>query len=236
MGFYWALQRLFSPLCCISSVRAFYGGDFVQNKVKAAKKAIKVTAMFLTISLIISSTAILSWAESDQMTASLTVHIRIYLLDGPETYNLVINNEIVASEFNINIWPDFISFRDIEVPAGVKLTIWVETSSGIVSSVENITMEYTEINNISLEIGNYSRVTFDVIVPTTPYIPEAELYIDGEIYETEIKILPRPKIVRTGSIYLEIDKEYDIEMNYGDFTVSKTVFIDKHEPGIIDLN
>ncbi len=193
-------------------------------------------ALCLTISLIISSTAVITWAESDQMTASLSIYLDVYLLDGPETFYLVINNEIVASEFNINIWRDFIAFRDIEVPAGEILTIWVETSSGIISSVENITMEYTVIDNISLEIGNYSRISFDIIVPTTPYIPEAELYIDGEIYETEIKILPRPKIVRTGSIYLEMDKEYDIEMIYGDFTVSKTIFVDKREPGVISLN
>ena len=192
--------------------------------------------MGLTISLLVSSTAVMTWAESDQMTASLSIYLDVYLLDGPETFYLVINNEIVASEFNINIWRDFIAFRDIEVPAGEILTIWVETSNGIISSVENITMEYTVIDNISLKIGNYSRMHFDIIVPTTPYIPEAELYIDGELYETEIKILPRPKIVRTGSIYLEMDKEYDIEMIYGDFTVSKTIFVDKHEPGVIDLN
>ena len=190
----------------------------------------------LTISLIISSTAVMTWAESDQITASLTVHLSIYLLDGPDTYNLVINNEIVASEFNINIWPDFFSFRDIEVPAGEELTVWVETSSGIVSTVENITMEYTDIDNISLDIGNYSRVFFDMVVPVTPYIPEAELYINGYFHYTEVKLVPRPKIVRLGPVYLEMDNEYDIEINYGDFTVSKTIFIDKHEPGIIDLN
>ena len=190
----------------------------------------------LTISLIISGTATWTWAESDQMTAVIDVHLKICLLDGPETFNLVINNEIVASEFNINIWPDFISFRGIEVPAGEELTIWIETSSGIISSVMNITMGYTEIDNFTLEIGNYSRVIFDVVVPVTPYIPEAELYIDGEIHEVEVRLVPMPKIVRIGPVYLEMDKEYYIEVNYGNFTASKTIFIDKHEPGIIDLN
>ncbi len=217
-------------------VKVFCGGDFVQNKINAAKKAIKIMCLFLTISLIMSGTAVMSWAKSDQMTASLSIYLDVYLLDGPETFNLVINNEIVASEFNINIWRDFISFRDIEVPAGEELTIWIETSSGIVSSVKNITMEYTVIDNISLEIGNYSRVFFDAVVPVTPYIPEAELYIDGEIYETEVSLVPRPKIVRLGPVYLLMDKEYHIEMNYEGFTASKIIFVDRHEPGIIDLN
>ena len=204
---------------------------------KAAKKAMKIMVLGLTISLIISSTAVMTWAESDQITASLTVHLNIYLLDGPDTYNLVINNEVVASEFNINIWPDFFSFRDIEVPAGEELTVWVETSKGIVSSVENITMEYTEIDNISLDIGNYSRVFFDIVVPTIVNNPGTELlHIDGHFYYTEVKTLPRPKIVRLGPVYLVMDREYLIEVNYWDFTVSKTVFIDKHDPGIINLN
>ena len=192
--------------------------------------------MCLTISLIISSTAVMTWAESDQITAIIDVHLEIYLLDGANTFNLVINNEVVASDFAIHIWCEHIAFRGIEVPAGEELTIWVETSSGIVSSVENITMEYTEYDNFSLEIGNYSRIHFDIIVPMTPYIPEAELYIDGQIYETEVDILPRPKIVRLGPIYLEMGKEYDIEVIYEDFTVSKTIFIDKHEPGVVNLN
>ena len=190
----------------------------------------------LTISLIISSTAVMTWAESDQMTASLTVHLEIYLLDGANTFNLVINNEVVASDFVIHIWCEHIAFWNIEVPAGEELTVWVETSSGIISSVENITMEYTEYDNFSLEIGNYSRVFFNAVVPTTPYIPEAELYIDGEIYEAEVNLVPRPKMVRLGPVYLVMGNEYYVEMNYEDFTVSKTVFVDRHEMGVIDLN
>lgn len=178
----------------------------------------------------------MTWAESDQMTAIIDVHLEIYLLDGANTFNLVINNEIVASDFVIHIWCEHIAFRGIEVPAGEELTIWIETSRGIVSSVENITMGYTEYDNFSLKIGNYSRVFFDAVVPTTPYIPEAELYIDGEIYEAEVRLVPMPKIVRIGPVYLLMDNEYYIEVNYEGFTVSKTVFIDKHEPGIIDLN